>query len=338
MSKAFKHLREELYKLSNIDFDGEINYVDDIMEFLKNISYLRLASEEEILTYFKSIFYADKQLGLKLLFFTRDKKNGLGERRIFRIILKYLGKNESDILINNLNLISIYGRWDDYYSLFETPLENSVINIFKNKIKRDLYSNYPSTLGKWLKSENASSKNTKSLALKTRLLLGYSSKEYRNLLTNLRKKLNLIENDMRLTNYKNINYQNLSPSVLIRYRKTFLRNDIENYTNKINNINKIKILDNIDNFLYIHNKQNLINKRCFIKNNNISNIKNISNNDNIINLINNEIFETINGRVNLEDTFIINGITKKKEDRNYKEIKVLIKLLLLYKKNKFERI
>lgn len=328
MSKAFKHLREELYKLSNIDFDGDINYVDDIIEFLKNISYLRLASEEEILIYFKSIFYADKKLGLKLLFFTRDKKNGLGERRIFRIILKYLGKNESHILINNLNLISIYGRWDDYYSLFETPLENSVINIFKNQIQRDLSSNYPSTLGKWLKSENASSKNTKALALKTRLLLGYSSKEYRNLLTDLRKKLNLIENNIRISDYRNINYKNLSPSVLIKYRKAFLRNDIENYINNTN-INKIKILENIDKIFYIHNKDNI---KYFIENNNIKNINNIFNKENFNNLINNEIFEIIHSSENFEDTLIINGIEKIEGDRNYKDIKVLMKLLLLYKK------
>lgn len=328
MSKAFKYLREELYKISNIDFDDDINYVDNIIEFFKNINYLRLASEEEILTYFKSIFYADKNLGLKLLIFTRDKKNGLGERRIFRTILKYLGENESNILINNLNLISIYGRWDDYYSLFETPLENSVINIFKNQIKRDLSSNYPSTLGKWLKSENASSINTKALARKTRLLLGYSSKEYRNLLTDLRKKLNLIENNIRISNYRNINYRNLSPSVLIRYRKAFLRNDIENYINNTN-INKIKILENIDKIFYIYNKENI---KYFIENNNIGNFKKIYIKENLNNLINNEIITTIQSNGNFEDTFIINGIEKKEGDRNYKDIKVLIKLLLLYKK------
>ena len=301
MSKAFKYLREELYKISNIDFDDDINYVDNIIEFFKNINYLRLASEEEILTYFKSIF---------------------------RTILKYLGKNESNILINNLNLISIYGRWDDYYSLFETPLENSVINIFKNQIKRDLSSNYPSTLGKWLKSENASSKNTKALARKTRLLLGYSSKDYRNLLTDLRKKLNLIENNIRISNYRNINYRNLSPSVLIRYRKAFLRNDIENYINNMN-INKIKILENIDKIFYIHNKGNI---KYFIENNNINNFKNIYIKENFNNLINDEIIKTVRSSENFEDTFIINGIEKKEADRNYKDIKVLIKILLLYKK------
>lgn len=325
MSKAFTKLREELYKISSLDLESDtILYNEYIISFFNSISYLRVAKEEEIILAFKSIFYSNKEIGLKFLFFIRDIKKGLGERRIFRVLLTYLGKNEKDILINNLNLISIYGRWDDYYSLFDTPLEKVVINIFKKQLKKDITSDYPSNLAKWLKSENTSSKESKLLALKTRLLLGYSGKEYRVLLTNLRKKLNLVENNIRIYNYKNIDYKNISPSVLIKYKKAFLRNDRENYLNiKNNNIIKNKLfLENIDNLISIENVQN---KNNIYLNNNIFNTNNFKN------IYNKEIFKIIKNLENPEDTFIINGIEKIEGDNN-KEIKVLIKTMLLYKK------
>ncbi|MGG7212002.1 DUF2828 family protein [Clostridium nigeriense] len=337
MSKAFKKLREELYKISNIDFEVDITCINYIVEFFNGIDYLRVASEEEIILSFKLIFYSDKVLGLKLLFFIRDIRGGLGERRIFRVLLRFLGENEPDILINNLNLISLYGRWDDYYSLFETPLENNVINIFKKQLQKDINTKYPSTLSKWLKSENTSSKKTKALATKTKLLLGYSSKEYRILLTDLRKKLNLVENNIRTSNYSDINYDNISPSVLMKYKKAFLKNDKENYLKMKNNsfIKKNIILENIDNIFYnenIKNKYNINIIDNFTNNENIVNTKNIENNILFLNLCNNEIFKMIENLENLEDTFIINGIEGLGTKKNYKEIKILIKAMLLYKK------
>ena len=315
MSKAFSKLREELYKISSLDLETDnMIYTDYIISFFDNINYLRIANEEEVVIAFKPIFYSNKELGLKCLFFIRDIKEGLGERRIFRILIKYLAENEKEILINNLNLISVYGRWDDYYSLFDTPLESLVINIFKKQLQKDLTSNYPSNLAKWLKSENASSKNTKSLALKTRLLLGYSSKEYRKLLSNLRKKLNIIENDLRLCNYNNINYNSISPFVLKKYRKAFLRNDKINYNNIKNNLiikNNI-ILENIYNII---NSNNIINSKSRF--------------ENFENLYKKEIFDILKESENLEDTFIINGI---ENGEDIKEISILIKAIVLYKK------
>ncbi|MGG7143241.1 DUF2828 family protein [Clostridium nigeriense] len=341
MSKALKKIREELYKISNIDID--ITCIDYIFEFLNDIDYLRVASEERIILSFKPIFYSDKLLGIKFLFFIRDIRGGLGERRIFRVLLRFLGENETDILMNNLHLISLYGRWDDYYSLFETPLESNVINIFKKQLQKDINTEYPSTLAKWLKSENTSSKRTKALATKTKLLLGYSSKEYRILLTDLRKKSNLVENNIRTSNYRDINYDNISPSVLMKYKKAFLRNDKENFLKIKNNLfieNKL-FLENIDNIFFNKNIKNISNINLInyfpntINNNIIINSNNIENNRMILNLCNNEILKIIENIENLEDTFIINGIEKGEINKNYKEIKVLIKAMLLYKKINF---
>ena len=167
MSSVLSRIREELYKVSEIDIDEEEVSINVIEEFIDNIEYFRNASEEEIIESFRRIFYSGTKYSIKLLFFVRDKINGLGERRVFRVILKYLGKEHPNYIENNLALIPKYGRWDDLYSLFDTKLEDNVIDLFKNQLQIDVNSNNPSTLAKWLKSENTSSKESKRLANKT---------------------------------------------------------------------------------------------------------------------------------------------------------------------------
>ncbi|MFU7517889.1 DUF2828 family protein, partial [Clostridium sp. HCS.1] len=87
----------------------------------------------------------------------------------------------------------------------------------------------PSNLGKWLKSENSSSKESRALGYKTRVLLNYSPKEYIKLLSTLRRKLNIIESNLTSKQYQRINYEDLSKIVLSKYKKAFLSNDNDKY-------------------------------------------------------------------------------------------------------------
>lgn len=68
-----------------------------------------------------------------------------------------------------------------------------MLNIIKEQIAADLKVEAPSLLGKWMPSENASSRKTKKTANKLRKLLNYSHKEYRQLLSNLRERINIVE-------------------------------------------------------------------------------------------------------------------------------------------------
>ena len=187
--KLLSQIKKYLIHITNIENDYGIDEVGEMEAFINKITYYRHSKEEEIIHDFLDIFYSNTNTSIKLLFFIRDKREGLGERRVFKVIIKYLATEHPYIIDKVINYIHKYGRWDDYFALFDTQFEDTVISIFKEQIQIDLGLNNPSTLGKWLKSENASSKETIMLAKKTRILLGYSSKEYRKILTILRRKI-----------------------------------------------------------------------------------------------------------------------------------------------------
>lgn len=237
--KLLSKIRKELYKISEVnelecDIDNLNDSNKDILYFLTISEDLRHKTDSEIINSFVPALKSNKDIAIKALFYLRDRVCGLGERRVFKVLINYLALNESEILIKNLHLIHKYGRWDDYYSLFYTPLEKDVIEIFKKQLYIDLNSKRPSLLGKWLKSENTSSKSSKTLAIRTRKLLGYTSKEYRLILSSLRRRIGVVERKMSGNNFKSINYNTLSLDTCLRYKNSFINRDGERYKNSLN--------------------------------------------------------------------------------------------------------
>jgi hypothetical protein len=201
----------------------------DLLDFFALGGALRNRSESDIVQLFSRAFAEDKLLALKSAFYFRDIRGGQGERRTFRAILKYLANNYPDIVRKNLHLIPEYGRWDDVYVLVGTPVEKDVANLIRNQFVSDMTSKYPSLMAKWLKSENASSAETKRLARWTRKVLGLSSRDYRKALTELRTKIKIVEQKMSANQWSEIEYDKLPSKAGMKYRQAFLRHDEERY-------------------------------------------------------------------------------------------------------------
>lgn len=223
-----RKIRREFIKVSTLDDDDLLNN-EIIIDFINSAHKLRGETEDYIVEEFRRCFFYNEELSIRALFYIRDIKNGLGERRVFRILIKYLAKSNPNIIKNNLLYINEFGRWDDYYSLFDTPLEKDILQLFKDQIERDMISNKPSNLGKWLKSENTSSKESKYLGYRTRKGLQLSSKEYRQLLSALRKKINIIERQLSSKKYNEINIKTIPIGAAIKYRKTLFNGDNKKY-------------------------------------------------------------------------------------------------------------
>lgn len=196
---------------------------------------LRFQPEDRIISLFMKAFHENKLLSMKNLFYTRDVRQGLGERRVFRVVLKYLAQNYPDIVKKNLMFIPFFGRWDDLYELIGTPVEGDMWQFVREQLQEDLKSEHPSLLAKWLKSENTSSQESVRLAKRTRKALGMKPKEYRKMLSELRKRIDVLERRLSMKDYT-FDYEKIPSQAMLKYKKAFLRNDKDRYTEYIEKV------------------------------------------------------------------------------------------------------
>ena len=177
---------------------------------------------------FKDAFEEDRTLALRCLFYLRDCRGGQGERRFFRVCFKWLAKKYPDVAKRLINYIPEYGRYDDWFELFGTPVEEAIMNAIRNQLIVDMATqkNGISLLAKWMPSENASSKLTVARAKRIRNFIGISSKQYRQMLSALRKKINVLERLMSANEWDKIEFDKIPSRAGIIYRNAFARRDI----------------------------------------------------------------------------------------------------------------
>ena len=204
----------------------------DCLDLFATIGALRHASDSEIEARFLRAYTENRSLAMKLLFFARDIRGGLGERRVFRVILKWLAENESASVEKNLAYIAEYGRYDDLLVLMDTPCEKAMLAYIKEVLSADLAAmkqgSEVSLLAKWLPSVNASSAETVRLAKRVARALGMRDAEYRKALVSLRSHIRLLENYLRERDYS-FAYEKQPSKAMYRYRQAFMRNDGERY-------------------------------------------------------------------------------------------------------------
>ena len=204
------------------------------LDLFSTIGALRNTPEDDVLKLFNRAWIEDPDLTIKILFFARDIRGGLGERRIFRIILQNLAFTNDTSIIKNLHHIAEYGRYDDLFVLENTPCEEKMYDFIREQILLDKKvmengGEEISLLGKWMPSINASSQKTIFLAKKMAKKLNMKNNEYRKLLSNLRSKIKILENNLRLKDYT-FDYSKQPSKAMMKYRQAFFRNDSDRYT------------------------------------------------------------------------------------------------------------
>lgn len=199
------------------------------LDLFATIGAIRAADEQKMIDRFIRAFAEDADAAMKILFFGRDVRGGLGERRVFRVIIKYLANSHPDALRKNLVLIPEYGRFDDLVALLGTACENDALWIIRKQLEADLAPDAEvSLLAKWLPSVNASNDDTVRNAKHIARFLGMTDAQYRRTLVELRKKIRIIENNLREKDYS-FDYSKQPSKAMFKYRKAFLRNDGERY-------------------------------------------------------------------------------------------------------------
>ncbi len=206
----------------------------ELLDLFATVGALRRADEQEITDRFLRAWTEGKDLAMKLLFYARDVRGGLGERRVFRAVLRWLAVNEPKSLVKNLPMIAEYGRWDDAVTLLDSPVKAAVVDLLKEQLDKDQEAlkqeDAPvSLLGKWLPSINAHNEETVRLGRLLAKELGLSEREYRKILSALRARIRILENNLREKDYS-FDYAKQPSKAMFKYRKAFARNDRERYT------------------------------------------------------------------------------------------------------------
>ena len=140
---------------------------------------------KDLVKLFVKAFAEEPVTAIKILFYLRNIRGGLGERNSFRVLLKELATVYPETAKKILYAIPEYGRWDDIFVLMETPVRDEAIGLVKNQLEKDRCAMKEgkdvSLLGKWLPSVNASCKETVALAKNVMNALGMKAEEYRKL-------------------------------------------------------------------------------------------------------------------------------------------------------------
>jgi hypothetical protein len=215
--------------------------MSDCLDLFATAGALRGAAEEEITARFMRAYTENPDIAMKLAFFARDVRGGLGERRVFRVILRWLAGNKPASVGKNISNVAEYGRFDDLLVLLGTGCEKSAIEYICERLKADLSAmekgEMVSLLAKWLPSVNASSSDAVKNAKRIARALGMNDAEYRKTLSRLRAVIKIIENNLRVGDYT-FDYEKQPSKALFKYRKAFARNDGDRYEEFLSGVSR----------------------------------------------------------------------------------------------------
>lgn len=214
-----------------------------VLDFFSKAGAVRALTDSQKIGLFSSSFAEDRLLTLKALFYFRDIRGGQGERALFRTVLNFIGKNHPEVLKDNLSLISEYGRWDDILSLIGTSLEDQALSLYATQLKKDFELATSkgkvksiSLAGKWAPSLNTSSKATVAQGQKLSRALHFSPKQYRILLSTLRKHLRVVEILMTANKWSEIEFSQVPSNAMKLYKGAFRNHQASRFSDFLDKV------------------------------------------------------------------------------------------------------
>ena len=219
-----------------------------MLDLFSQIGALRPRTEQEIRQKFAAAFNEDNLLATKMLFYAGDiREGGLGERRTFRICLRWLAEIQPSIVVKNIHLIPFYNRFDSLFTLVGTECEAVMWELVAETLTKDVRAMKASTkskhvpvslLAKWMPSENTSSAKTRALAGKAMRALKLTPRTYRRMLSALRKHIGITERMMSAGEWGLIDYAKVPSYAMHNYGSAFAKHDHERFDAYLKSVNK----------------------------------------------------------------------------------------------------
>ena len=197
-----------------------------VLDFFAQGGAMRNRSEHDIVRLFIAAYGENPTLALRALFYLRDARQGQGERRLFRVILRYLASVHPRPLIKNLGFVPHFGRWDDLLTILDMPQEGHELDEVITEVCHLIAASLQlgdNLAAKWMPRESGAKRH---LAKKLREFMGLSPKEYRRLISDLSK---TVEQQMCANQWGGIVYEHVPSVAMSRYRKAFPRHTPERW-------------------------------------------------------------------------------------------------------------
>ena len=234
-------------KNKSITENGAIGYNttgSTLLDMSFKLSSYRNLSDHAIIEDVKKAYQENAEATLKFLFYARDISQGCGERRFFRVAMSYLF-NMNCLPYEVLKQIPEFGRWDDLvYLATNNTMDNIAYQIIAAQLAKDIddYNEGKpiSLLAKWMPSINASSVSRKAQAYKFMKTWKLNAKEYRIILSCLRKYLDIVERKMSANEWSKIDYNKVPAIANLKYNKAFMKQDCERRTKYFRDLSQNK--------------------------------------------------------------------------------------------------
>lgn len=223
---------------------GFANCRSAIVDFFYKISTFRQEEATKKQTAFLKALAEDKDLAYRMLFFSRDIRQGLGERQLFRDVFDTL---DPKVIKSLFKLIPEYGRWDDVLDVLrndgiDEALRDEILSFVQEQFNEDLKNcsdGKPiSLLAKWMPSIRKVSKDKVRMAKFLAGRFGITEKEYRKALSALRAHLKVVEKQMSEGKWGEIDFEAVPSKAAKNYRSAFMKHDEARYREYLGKLEK----------------------------------------------------------------------------------------------------
>jgi len=176
---------------------------------------MRNSKEDDIISLVSNAWNEDATTCLRILFWARDVRGGAGERKFFRIAIKYIANIDPHGVASVLTLIPFYGRWDDLLVFEDTHSEEFALSLIATAL-----DDKNSLCAKWMPRKG-------SFANKLKRFMKLTPKEYRKCLVNL---TSVVETAMCTNSWETINYEHVPSLAMARYGRAFFKHTAEKFS------------------------------------------------------------------------------------------------------------
>lgn len=182
---------------------------------------------KDLTALFRVALAADQDLAIRTLLYSRDVRGGMGERQMFRDLVKDLADKAPSLASRVMLRIPELGRYDDLKAFEGTSLWPQALALWMNAIVAERNP----LAAKWAPRKG-------SVFVAMHKYLDLTPKSTRKILVSLTREANVPEVAMCARQWENINYGKLASKAAARYRKAFEKHDPIGYEEYVSKLEK----------------------------------------------------------------------------------------------------